>query len=188
MKALLLVAHGSRRAWLLSLLALLSACGGKGSDGVALQTVASLDFERYMGRWYEVAKIPNRFQSHCAHGAMADYQLLESGRLAVTNSCITAEGERDSAEGVSRIVEPQSRAKLQVSFVSLFGWPLFWGDYWVLALGPDYEYAVIGTPGRQYGWVLARDTQLSEAQWQAIHRTLQLQGYNPQQFEQSRQP
>ena len=149
------------RYYLLMVILMLGACAGRVDDEKPLVTVTSLDIERYMGSWYEVAKIPNRFQSHCDHGAMAEYRLMGGSEVSVVNSCITADGSRNKAEGRARVVDTQSNAKLEVSFVSLFGWNLFWGDYWVIGLGDDYEYAVIGTPGRRYGWVLAREEKLN---------------------------
>ena len=65
------------------------------------------------------------------------------------------------------MVDPQTRARLEVSFVSLFGVQLFWGDYWVIGLGEGYDYALIGTPSRRWGWILARDPHPSEAKIQA---------------------
>jgi apolipoprotein D and lipocalin family protein len=169
------------------LLVALAACGGRVDDSALPETVPALDLERYMGRWYELALIPNRFQAHCDHNTMAEYRRLEDGQVRVLNSCVTAAGETDTAEGVARVVDTTSNARLEVSFVSLLGWQLFFGDYWVLGLGPEYEYAVIGTPDRRYGWVLSRAQTLGDAQWRRVEEILVSNGYNPEVFEKSPQ-
>ncbi len=153
------------------------------SGGSAPQTVASVDLERYAGLWYEMAKIPNRFQRKCAGGTTAEYTLREDGRIGVVNRCRRADGSMMEAAGVARVVDSATGAKLQVSFVSLFGLQLFWGDYWVLGLGSEYEYAVVGHPDRRYGWVLARSTALSPEQWAEVYAILRNQGYDPVDFE-----
>jgi len=69
-----------------------------------------------------------------------------------------------------------------VSFVSLLGWRPFWGDYWVIGLGEGYDYALVGTPSRRWGWMLARDPYPPEAQVQAWLAELKAQGYDPATF------
>jgi len=147
------------------------------------QTLAEVDLERYAGLWYEIAKIPNRFQRKCAGGTTAEYTLRGDGRIGVVNRCRRADGSMMEAEGVARVVDAATRSKLQVSFVSLFGLQLFWGDYWIIGLGTDYEYAVIGHPARRYGWVLARSASLSDEQWAEVRAILGEQGYAPEDFE-----
>ena len=144
--------------------------------------VERVDLQRYMGRWYEIAAIPNFFQRHCARDTTADYAPRDDGLVSVTNSCVRASGEADQAHGVARVAEPATNARLEVSFVSLLGFRLFWGDYWVIGLGKDYEYALIGTPTRRWGWILARDPHPSDAQIQAWMAELKAQGYDPADF------
>lgn len=151
------------------------------------QPVSQVDLGRYMGRWYEIARLPNFFQRHCARDTSADYALRPDGQVSVTNRCVQASGEADTAEGVARVVDPQTRARLAVSFVSLFGTQLFWGDYWVIGLGEGYDYALIGTPSRRWGWILARDPHPSEAKIQAWLAQMAAQGYDPADFERSPQ-
>lgn len=144
--------------------------------------VERVDLQRYLGRWYEIAAIPNFFQRHCARDTTADYALREDGLISVTNTCVQASGEADRAQGVARVVDPATKARLEVSFVSLLGFQLFWGDYWVIGLGEDYEYALIGTPTRRWGWILARDPNPPEVQVQAWLAELKGQGYDPSAF------
>jgi apolipoprotein D and lipocalin family protein len=144
--------------------------------------VERVDLERYMGLWYEIAVIPNFFQRSCARDTTADYALREDGLVSVTNRCVQAAGKADQAQGVARVVDPLSKARLEVSFVSLLGFQLFWGDYWVVGLGKDYDYALIGTPSRRWGWILARDPHPPEARVQAWLAELKRQGYDPADF------
>jgi apolipoprotein D and lipocalin family protein len=142
-----------------------------------------VNLERYTGTWYEIAKIPNRFQAKCAQNTTASYSLREDGRLDVINRCITEENEQISSRGIAKIVDTGSNAKLKVSFVQILGISLFWGDYWIIGLDNEYRYAVVGTPGRKYGWILAREPELDEETIDEIYLILQEQGYNPSDFE-----
>ena len=147
--------------------------------------VAHVDLDRYVGVWHEIAKIPNRFQTKCAHGTTAEYSRREDGRIAVHNRCIEADGRAGEAHGVARIVDPVSHAKLKVSFVSFLGWRPFWGDYWVIGLDPDYQWAIVGTPNRKYGWILGRTPTLDEETLDGIYAILERNGYDPGAFEAS---
>jgi len=145
-------------------------------------TVPFVDLQRYAGLWYEIASIPNRFQKHCRGNTTASYRPIEEQLIEVVNSCLDKEGSIDTAEGVARIVDPASNAKLEVSFVSLFGWQLFWGDYWVLELAPDYSYALVGTPNYRYGWILSRTPELSVEIRKRLDERLRASGYDPAVF------
>ena len=149
------------------------------------KVVKKVDLNRYAGLWYEIAKIPNRFQKHCISGTTAQYKLREDGKIEVINSCIDEDGEKDDAEGIAKIVDGFSNAKLEVSFVSILGIHLFWGDYWIIGLDDNYEYAVVGTPTRKYGWILSRTPQLSEEKLKETFEILKNQGYDPNKFEMS---
>ena len=149
--------------------------------------VKYVDLKKYSGLWYEIAKIPNRFQKHCKRGTTAQYKLLENGKIEVINSCIEEDGERDASEGIAQVVDASSNAKLEVSFVSILGINLFWGDYWIIGLEKNYEYAVVGTPTRKYGWILSRTPKLSEEKLNEAFEILKSQGYEPKKFEMSKQ-
>lgn len=146
------------------------------------ETVSQVDLNRYLGTWYELSRLPNRFQDHCAGDVTAEYRRLENGDIEVINRCMDKGGRADEANGVARVVDTSSNAKLEVSFLSLFGWQLFWGDYWILELGSDYNYAVIGTPNRKYGWVLSRTPSLSPELWTHIQQVLIRNDYDPGEF------
>jgi apolipoprotein D and lipocalin family protein len=144
--------------------------------------VPFVDLERYVGTWHQIALIPNRFQKQCVGGTTATYTLREDGEIEVVNRCRTADGSEDVARGVAKAVDPVSKARLRVSFVSFLGIRPFWGDYWVLALGDDYEYALVGTENRKYGWVLSRTPEPPPGTLEAIWDAARNQGYDPADF------
>lgn len=152
-----------------------------------LKTVDYVDIKKYIGLWYEIAKIPNRFQSQCVKGTTAKYSLKENGEIEVINSCIDEEGETDKTEGIARIVDKKSNAKLEVSFFSILGWRPIWGDYWIIGLDENYQWAIVGTPSRKYGWILSRTPKLDQSTLDKIFSILKDQGYNPKDFENSNQ-
>ncbi|MBN2355968.1 lipocalin family protein [candidate division KSB1 bacterium] len=154
----------------------------EGQERPQLQTVSSVDLKRYTGLWYEVAKIPNSFQRQCACGTTAEYQLRDDGRLTVINSCVKKDGSVSRASGIARVIDDQTRAKLKVSFVSILGIRLFWGDYWIIGLDADYDWAIVGTPSRKYGWILSRSAQLSDTVLDSIYTLLGENGYDPTDF------
>jgi apolipoprotein D and lipocalin family protein len=153
-----------------------------------LTPVPSIELARYQGVWHQVALYPNRFQKMCASNTRATYALEEGGRVKVTNQCRSAEGKEVQAVGQAR---PASAAQiangqltppqLQVRFAPAWlSWlPFVWGNYWVIQLSPDYRYAVVGEPNREFLWVLARETQLSPTDWSTIEARLKEQGYDP---------
>lgn len=155
----------------LVLFALLAAVANVPAAERPLAVVPSMDLKRYTGLWYEVARLPNRFQSQCVGDVTATYQLGEDGQLAVINACRLADGNLDKAEGVARLASAEGPvSRLEVRFAPAWlGWlPLVWGDYWVIELAPDYSYSVVGTPSRNYFWILARSPQLDDKTYSAI--------------------
>jgi apolipoprotein D and lipocalin family protein len=147
--------------------------------GEPLATVGDVDLVRYAGRWYEVAKYPNRFQSQCLADTTATYRLLDDGAVSVVNRCRTASGV-DEASGMARRVDGRSD-RLEVSFLpAALRWlPFGWGDYWIIELAPDYRYAVVGEPSRKYLWILARSGVLSPEDRRGIEARLPAHGYDP---------
>lgn len=144
--------------------------------------VSFVDLNRYAGLWYEIAKIPNRFQKQCASGTTAEYSLLPNGNLQVVNRCRESQEEEDSVKGAAKIVDTKTNAKLKVSFVRFLGKYWFWGDYWIIGLDDEYRWAIVGTPGRKYGWILGREKIMSGADKAKCFEILRRQGYNPDDF------
>lgn len=170
------------RAILISGVALAALLLAGCEDQAPLATVARVDLERYAGKWYEIALLPNHFQRDCAHSTTATYALREDGRISVVNRCIEENGEVREIEGEARIVDETSNARLEVSFFRLFGFSMFWGDYWIVDLAPDYRYVVIATPSRRFGWVLSRTPAMADTDLQRAYAVLREQGYDTGEF------
>ena len=66
--------------------------------------------------------------------------------------------------------------------MSIFGWHLFWGDYWILGLDEDYRYAVIGTPSRKYGWILSRTPNMEDEDLEICFKVFEKNGYSRKSF------
>jgi apolipoprotein D and lipocalin family protein len=152
-----------------------------------LETVKKVDLNRYIGLWYEIAKIPNRFQKDCQSNTTAEYSLRDDGRINVKNSCSRADGKRNITEGIARVVENSNNSKLEVSFFSILGIRPVWGDYWIIGLDDNYKYAVIGDPDRKYGWILSRTQDLSKKNLDEAFQILRSKGYDTKRFEFTKQ-
>ena len=149
-----------------------------------LPTVAQVDLERYLGRWYEIARYENSFETDCV-GVTATYGRQPDGTISVTNRCLikSLNGEESLAEGSARVVDPATNAKLAVTFF----WP-FEGDYWVIGLADDYSWALVGEPSGRYLWVLARTPQLTPALKTELVSRLDAMGYNTKALHWTLQP
>lgn len=167
----------------ISYMILLSCASSQDENLPQLKTVDQVDLNKYAGLWYEVAKIPNSFQDQCTYGTTAEYKIDEDGDIIVINSCYDEKGKIDVAEGLAKVVDKKTNSKLEVSFVSFLGIRPFWGDYWIIGLDENYQWAVVGTPNRKYGWVLGRTPLLSDETMQEIFDILRSQDYDPEAFE-----
>jgi apolipoprotein D and lipocalin family protein len=139
-----------------------------------LKTVDHVDLNRYLGKWYEIARYPNRFESVCASDATAEYTMDAPGKIQVRNSCRKADGTERVSKGTAKVVDAATNAKLKVTFF----WP-FYGDYWIVDLAPDYSYAVVGEPSRKYLWILSRTPDLPAAVYEKVTARLRDAGYDP---------
>jgi apolipoprotein D and lipocalin family protein len=140
----------------------------------ALQTVSHVDLTRYVGRWYEIARYPTRFEKDCASDVTATYTQRSGGKIEVVNECRKADGQVKRSKGTARVVDKRTNAKLKVTFF----WP-FSGNYWIIDLAPDYSYAVVGEPDRKYLWILSRSSQLTESVYGQIVTRVRELGYDP---------
>jgi apolipoprotein D and lipocalin family protein len=155
-----------------------------------LRVVPAIDLDRYMGSWYEIARLPNRFQKECAGEVVATYSLREDGRIDVLNQCNRNDGDVQRAAGIARIADENGPlTKLEVRFAPSFlsFLPFVWGNYWILDLATDYSYAVVGEPERKYLWILSRAPQMDEATLQGILARLAKQGYDTERLAKTRQ-
>ena len=151
-------------------LAGLAACSSA-PPGPPLLTVAAVDLSRYLGIWYEIAVVPNRFQKQCVADTQARYR-QQGEQIEVFNRCRQEDGTASEATGVAKVVAGSGNAKLRVSFFRPF-----YGDYWVLALPEDYRWVLVGEPERRFGWVLSRTPQLAPADLEAAMQKAEGLGY-----------
>ena len=161
----------------------LLAATAYGSPKDEPEVVPAVDLSRYVGQWYEIARLPNRFQKKCADSVTANYTLRSDGGIQVVNRCRKSSGEFTTATGKATIVDKKTNAKLKVTFF----WP-FYGKYWILDLGPNYEYAVVGEPGRRYLWILSRTPQIDEALYQQLLAKMQSRGFDTTRMIRTAQP
>ena len=154
-----------------------------------VKSIAELDLSRYMGTWYEIAKLPNWFQRKCVQGTQAQYKILGPQKIEVVNKCITAAGEEIKAVGVARPYSSSQVAQLEVRFAPDWtAWlPLVWGAYWVLDLDPDYQLAAVGDPTRSYLWILSRSPVVSAGQYDSLLQRLKVMGFDITKLEKTRQ-
>lgn len=149
-----------------------------------LETVPSVDLNRYLGTWYEIASYYQKFQKDCV-ATKATYTLKKNGDIDVLNECrlLTFDGELKTANGTAKIVDKKTNAKLKVSFF----WP-FYGKYWIIDLGPNYEYAVVGHPNRKYLWILSRSPSLDQATLDGIRSRIAEKGFDLSKLNMTPQP
>jgi apolipoprotein D and lipocalin family protein len=144
----------------------------------ALDVVPQVDLYRYLGTWYEIAKYPNHFEKNCVF-AKATYSILKPGVLHIDNQCIKADGRRMQALGKGYVVDERTNAKLKVQFFLKF-LPISWlqGDYWVIKLDNNYQYAVVSDPLKKNLWILSRTPTMDEMTYQALLSWLTDQGFD----------
>ncbi len=140
----------------------------------AYQTVKYVDLNRYLGKWYEVGRFPNKFQKNC-YQSTATYSLTPKGTIRVLNECRqdSINGKYKSIVGKAKIVDKISNSKLKVTFF----WP-FYGDYQIIDLGENYEYAVVSEPSMKYLWILSRTKVLEPRIESEIYKRLTNMGFD----------
>jgi len=136
--------------------------------------VSKVDLNRYMGKWYEIARLPNYFERKLKC-ASATYSLRDDGKITVLNegNYIAEPEKKTSSKGVAWIPDKMSPAKLKVQFF----WP-FSGDYWILYLDNDYRYVLVGDPDNKYLWILARDKKMDETTYNMLLQKAIDNGYD----------
>ena len=153
-----------------------------------VRTVPAVNLDRYAGDWFEVARFPNRFQRDCIGEVRARYTRRPDGRIDVLNQCRTASGQKE-ASGVARVVDERTFAQLKVRFApaALSFLPFVWGDYWIIGLADDYTWAVVGSPDREYLWILARAARLDEQSAAAARKAAAANGFDVARLVQTQQ-
>lgn len=141
------------RNWfiLMTMAFMFGSCGGE-----ELQTVKQVDLDRYMGKWYEIVRLPNSFEEglKCI---TAEYRLKENGKVEVRNAGTDIEnGRRESSIGEAKVPDPNNApGQLKVSFFKPF-----YGDYFIIELDEEYRWSLVGSPNRKYLWILSREPVL----------------------------
>lgn len=142
---------------------------GSFTHGAELTAFTRVDLNRYVGKWHEIARLPMKHQEGCVK-SQAEYALEKDGTISVTNSCTLNNGDSKVAKGIARVQDKQSNAKLKVNFVPAWlRWlGIGWGDYWIIDLDPDYNYAVVSEPSRTYLWILSRSPNMKKSLYDGI--------------------
>jgi len=154
------------------------------ADTPSPEVVPSVDLNRYAGKWYEIARLPTRFQRSCAGEVPATYTLRSDGKITVLNQCRASNGRAKSATGTARVASKKGpNTKLKVTFF----WP-FSGDYWIIGLDPDYRWALVGGPGHKYLWILSRDPRMNDALYARVVDLAHSQGYDVSRLMKTAQP
>ena len=148
----------------------LASCSSKSSSRAAPTTAAKVDLSRYAGRWFEIARLPVRFQK-ANEAAIAEYGRSTDGTVSVHNLAIRPDGSQHGIHGSAKVLNPPENTKLAVRFSTWFG-PFIpipkEGNYWILHVDEDYQEAIVGTPDRRYLWLLARTSTLPETRYAAL--------------------
>ena len=164
-----------KRQLLLILIVLLSFCTTKTQSKIIDKTtVKELDINRYMGKWYEIARFPHSFEKNLV-GVTATYSQRDDGKLRVLNQGYkkTLAGKQTEAEGKAKIPNKNEPGKLKVAFF----WN-FYADYYVLELDKNYQYAMIGSSSNKYFWILSRTPQMDSKTYEMLLENARKRGYN----------
>lgn len=144
------------------------------SQAQTLQTVPNVDLKKYVGKWYEIASYPQRFQKGC-HCTTAEYTLSDKGYVIVENRCNrdSVTGKQSYIKGKAFVEKGSGNAKLKVQFF----WP-FKAKYWIIDLADDYSYAVVSHPNKKYLWILSRTSKMDDTVYQQIISKLKSNGFD----------
>jgi len=152
---------------------------GRPANARVPEPLKPVDLQRYLGKWYELGRLENRFERGCDR-VLAQYSLLPDGLIQVLNTCGYDPARRGprAATGRARVVPGSQSSKLKVSF---FG-PFFVGDYWILDHADDYSWSIVGEPSGRYLWILARDPMPPEGQYEKLVERAARMGYDMSRF------
>lgn len=142
-------------------------------------SLTALDLDRYLGLWFEIARLPLRWEDERASHVTAAYSQNEDGTIRVDNRCFDEDGKPVQSLGRATPV-PGEPAQLRVSFLpELLRWiPFTDGDYWVLKVDDGYQHALVGTPDHKHLWLLARTPRMDSATEKAFLQHAREQGFD----------
>jgi apolipoprotein D and lipocalin family protein len=143
-------------------------------------TVPAVDLQRYLGTWYEIARLPMRHEPEDYRDITATYTLQDDGKVRVANRAIDGKGEAQESIGEATPVPDSHNSRLEVSFLphGLRWIPFTKGDYWILRLDPDYRVALVGSPDRRFLWLLAREPRIDASTREDYLATARAQGFD----------
>lgn len=132
------------------------------AEPATVSSVESLDLERYLGTWFEIGRLPLKFEDAGARDITATYSLSDDGSVRVDNRCIDEKGRPTQAIGRA-VPDADHPGRLRVTFLpAALRWvPGTQADYWVLKLDADYRHALVGTPDHKFLWLLSREASVS---------------------------
>jgi apolipoprotein D and lipocalin family protein len=162
--------------------ALSTAAFGCGS-GPPLDVASNVNLARFQGKWYEIARLPRTTQTDC-HGTTAFYTQASDGSLSFVNQCNvgSATGPLKTVSMTASVPNTSVPAKLALDVGG------YVGDYWILEVGSNYEYAVIGHPSRLYWWVLSRTPSLDATTMQGLIARATTEQFDMSQLQYTPQP
>ena len=155
---------------------------GRAATVGGVTSVPSLDLARYTGTWRQIADIPQFYEAFCVKDVTARYSVNADGTVKVDNRCTGPLGLPIRTVGTARVLDPASKAVLQVTFLSFLGspvWPDRTPNYVVIGVASDYSWAVVGSPDRSTAYILSRTATLSAGALTAAKNTLSRNGYDP---------
>lgn len=153
-----------------------AVAAGLANSSAELPVVSSVDLRRYMGRWYEYARYPNDWQEGVVD-VVVEYTLRDDGRIRAysTGRKGSFDGDETDTTAVAKVVCRETSAKWQMRFLLVLS-----ADYWIIEVGSNYEYAVVGQPSRDYLWILSRTPTLDADIYRGICERLRRVGYDPE--------
>ena len=150
---------------------LISACSSKNPP---LATVEKVELNKYLGTWYEIARYEHYFEKDCKN-VTANYSMFDEQTIKVVNKCTNINTNEKKEATARAYAVDDTNSKLKVSFFRPF-----YGDYWVLVLDKNYEYVVVGTPSREYLWILARPSKIDEKLKNELLEKIKTLGFDTQ--------
>lgn len=156
------------------------ACSTTTSGVDAPVTARSVDLNRYIGRWHEIARLPMPFQK-ADESAIAEYERNADDTISVHNIATRPDGSQHDIRGYAKVLNPPENTKLAVRFSTWFG-PLIpvpkEGNYWILHVDDGYQEAIVGTPDRKHLWILARSPNIRQQRYDALVATAERRGFD----------
>ncbi len=158
-----------KRVWLVSVVGLIATVAG-----AQVVAVPQLDFTKFTGSWYEISRIPVKRERACAADTLLLFTTsVKARKFDVVRSCTTKDDTPDAANLYGKMEGTGGDGRLRVGPF----WP-FYSRFWVLAVGPDYSWAVVGDPKMKGLWVLSRKTTLGDAEMSEAKAKAQAEGFD----------